>query len=70
MCRPLCLLLPGAALGFTFHQRPIAPAIFFRLTKSTLANPHDSYGLSKLLGELTCKSYSDAHGLNNGMPPA
>ncbi len=53
----------GAALGFTFHRRPVAPR-YFPIDEEHPCEPHDSYGLSKLLGELTCKSYSDAHGLN------
>lgn len=57
----------GAALGFTFHKRPLAPR-YFPIDEEHLCEPHDAYGLSKLLGELVCKSYSGAHGLNTTCP--
>lgn len=53
----------GAALGFTFHKRPIIPR-YFPVDEDHPCEPHDPYGLSKLLGELACKSYSDAYGLS------
>jgi nucleoside-diphosphate-sugar epimerase len=52
----------GAALGFTFHNRPIAPQ-YLPVDEHHPCELHDSYGLSKLLGEITCKSYTDAFGL-------
>jgi nucleoside-diphosphate-sugar epimerase len=52
----------GAALGFTFHKRLIPPQ-YLPVDEAHTCDPHDPYGLSKLLGETTCKSYSDAFGL-------
>jgi nucleoside-diphosphate-sugar epimerase len=52
----------GASLGFTFHNRSIAPQ-YLPVDEQHPCEPHDPYGLSKLLGETTCKSYSDAYGL-------
>jgi len=53
----------GAALGFSFHRHFVAPR-YLPIDEQHPCEPHDSYGLSKVLGELTCKSYSDAYGLN------
>lgn len=53
----------GAALGFTFQKRPVTPQ-YFPIDEEHPCEPHDPYGLSKLLGEQTCKSYSDAYGLH------
>ncbi len=52
----------GAALGFTFQRRLIPPC-YFPIDEEHPCEPQDPYGLSKLLGELTCKSYSDAYGI-------
>ena len=52
----------GAASGFSFQYHPIVPQ-YLPLDENHPANPHDEYGLSKLLGEQTCKRYTAAHGL-------
>jgi nucleoside-diphosphate-sugar epimerase len=52
----------GAASGFTFPVREITPR-YLPIDEEHPNEPHDDYGLSKLLGELTCKRYSDAYGL-------
>jgi UDP-glucose 4-epimerase len=52
----------GAAFGFTF-QRRAAPPRYFPLDEFHPCEPQDPYGLSKLLGESTCKSYSQAFGI-------
>jgi nucleoside-diphosphate-sugar epimerase len=52
----------GAALGFTFQKRMVSPS-YFPIDEDHPCEPQDPYGLSKLLGELTCKSYSDAYGI-------
>jgi nucleoside-diphosphate-sugar epimerase len=52
----------GAALGFTYQKRNISPR-YFPVDEMHSCEPQDPYGLSKLLGELTCKSYSDAFGI-------
>lgn len=49
----------GAATGFTFQQNEIVPQ-YLPLDEAHPAEPQDEYGLSKLLGELTCRRYSDA----------
>jgi nucleoside-diphosphate-sugar epimerase len=52
----------GAVLGFTF-QRRIAVPRYFPIDEGHPCEPQDPYGLSKLLGELTCRSYTDAFGI-------
>ena len=52
----------AAALGFSFPKRRMVPQ-YFPVDEEHPAEPQDPYGLSKLLGEVTCKSYSDAYGL-------
>ena len=52
----------GAATGFSFQKWPIIPK-YLPIDEMHPCEPHDEYGLSKLLGELTCKRYSDAYGL-------
>ena len=52
----------GAALGFSFPKRRMVPR-YFPVDEEHPAEPQDPYGLSKLLGEITCKTYSDAYGL-------
>jgi nucleoside-diphosphate-sugar epimerase len=52
----------GAAAGFTFARQPLVPR-YFPVDEEHPAEPQDEYGLSKLLGEITCKRYSDAYGL-------
>jgi UDP-glucose 4-epimerase len=52
----------GAAAGFTFPTRKMTPR-YFPLDEDHPAEPQDEYGLSKLLGEITCKRYSDAFGI-------
>ncbi len=52
----------GAAAGFTFAKKKMLPR-YLPIDEEHLAEPQDEYGLSKLLGEITCKRYSDAYGL-------
>ncbi|MCH2129940.1 MAG: NAD(P)-dependent oxidoreductase [Pirellulaceae bacterium] len=52
----------GAATGFSFPKRKLQPK-YLPLDEQHPCEPHDEYGLSKLLGELACKRYSDAFGL-------
>lgn len=52
----------GAATGFSFQKRALTPR-YLPLDEAHPCEPHDEYGLSKLLAEQTCKRYSDAFGL-------
>jgi nucleoside-diphosphate-sugar epimerase len=52
----------GAATGFSFQKREIVPQ-YLPVDEEHPCEPQDEYGLSKLLGELTCKRYSDSYGL-------
>ena len=52
----------GAVVGTTFCRRPLVPR-YFPVDEEHPCEPQDAYGLSKLLGELTCRSYTDAYGL-------
>src|SRR5262245_39190337 len=52
----------AAALGFTFQKTAMIPR-YFPIDEEHPCEPQDEYGLSKLLAELACKSYSEAHGL-------
>jgi nucleoside-diphosphate-sugar epimerase len=52
----------GAAAGFTFPSQPMTPR-YFPVDEEHPSEPQDDYGLSKLLGEITCKRYADAHGM-------
>lgn len=52
----------GAVSGFSFQKRDILPQ-YLPLDEQHPCEPHDEYGLSKLLAELTCKRYSDGFGL-------
>ena len=52
----------GAATGFSFQNREIIPC-YLPIDEEHPCEPQDEYGLSKLLGELTCKRYSDAYAL-------
>jgi nucleoside-diphosphate-sugar epimerase len=52
----------NAVLGFTYQQRPLVPR-YFPVDEAHPCEPQDAYGLSKLMSETACKSYSDAHGL-------
>ncbi len=52
----------NAVLGFTYQKRPMMPQ-YFPIDESHPCEPQDAYGLSKLLSEIACKSYSDAHGI-------
>jgi nucleoside-diphosphate-sugar epimerase len=51
----------NAVLGFTYQKRPLVPK-YFPIDEEHPCEPQDVYGLSKLMGELACKSYSDAYG--------
>jgi len=52
----------GAASGFSFQKREIVPR-YLPIDEEHPSEPQDEYGLSKLLGELTCKRYTDAFGI-------
>lgn len=52
----------GAATGFSFQQTKLMLE-YLPLDEDHPCAPHDMYGLSKLLGELTCKRYSTAYGI-------
>ena len=51
-----------AATGFCFQKHEITPD-YLPIDEEHPCRPHDEYGLSKLLGEITCKRYSDAYGI-------
>lgn len=53
----------GAVTGLSFPERDIPPR-YLPLDEDHPCEPQDEYGLSKLLGEFTCKRYSDAFGLH------
>lgn len=52
----------GAASGFSFQTKELFPQ-YLPLDEDHLCEPHDDYGLSKLLAEITCRRYTDAFGL-------
>ena len=52
----------GAATGFSFQKQEFLPR-YLPLDEEHPTEPQDEYGLSKLLGELTCKRYTDAFGI-------
>ena len=52
----------GAASGFSFQKREIVPH-YVPIDEQHPCEPQDEYGLSKLLGEFTCKRYTDAFGI-------
>ncbi len=49
----------GAATGFSFQKRELTPR-YLPLDEDHPCEPHDEYGLSKLMAEFACKRYSDA----------
>ncbi len=46
-----------SVLGFAFAKRPAAPE-YIPIDEEHPTRPHDPYGLSKLVGETICQSYS------------
>ena len=60
--RKVVLASSGSATGFTFQKRKIIPR-YLPLDEEHPCEPQDEYGLSKLLAELTCRSYSDSYGI-------
>ena len=52
----------AAVLGFTFQKTAMVPR-YFPIDEEHPCEPQDEYGLSKLLAELACKSYSSAQGI-------
>jgi nucleoside-diphosphate-sugar epimerase len=52
----------GAATGFSFPASDRSPA-YLPLDEEHPCEPDDSYGLSKLLGELACARWTRAHGI-------
>jgi nucleoside-diphosphate-sugar epimerase len=53
----------NAAFGFPFQRQPMLPR-YLPVDEEHPSEPQDPYGLSKLLGEIACRSYSDAYGLS------
>lgn len=60
--RKVVLASSAAVLGFTFQKTAMLPR-YFPIDEDHPCEPQDEYGLSKLLAELACKSYSAAHGI-------
>jgi nucleoside-diphosphate-sugar epimerase len=52
----------GGATGFCFQKHEKIPR-YLPLDEEHASEPQDEYGLSKLLGELTCRRYTDAYGI-------
>lgn len=52
----------AAVLGFTFQKKAMSPR-YFPVDEQHPCEPQDEYGLSKLLAETACKSYSEAYGI-------
>lgn len=52
----------GAATGFSFQKREVVPK-YLPIDEEHPSEPQDEYGLSKLLAEVTCKSYTHAYGI-------
>lgn len=52
----------SAAFGITFQRRDLSLR-YFPIDEDHPSQPQDPYGLSKLLAETVCKSYSDAYGI-------
>jgi nucleoside-diphosphate-sugar epimerase len=52
----------GAATGFSFQPTDRAPR-YLPLDEDHPCEPADTYGISKLVGELLCERWSDAHPL-------
>lgn len=53
----------GASTGFSFQQREVTPR-YLPLDEDHPSEPHDPYGLSKLLCEEACARYTRAFGLS------
>jgi len=53
----------GAAVGISFAKHELVPH-YLPIDEEHPCEPQDEYGLSKLLGELTCRRYSDAVGMH------
>jgi len=51
-----------STLGFVFRERDLSP-IYLPIDEDHPQRPQDPYGLSKLLGEITCKSFTEATGI-------
>jgi nucleoside-diphosphate-sugar epimerase len=51
-----------SALGFVFRKRDFLPE-YLPIDEAHPLKPQDPYGLSKLIGEETCKSYTRGYGL-------
>ena len=56
--RRFALASSEATLGFSFGERDVLPA-YFPIDEQHPVRPQDCYGLSKLVGEEICRSYSD-----------
>jgi nucleoside-diphosphate-sugar epimerase len=52
----------AATVGFCFQKRDLVPD-YLPLDEEHPCQPHDEYGLSKLMAELACKRYTDAFGM-------
>ena len=53
----------AAAVGFCFQKRELVPD-YLPLDEQHPCQPHDEYGMSKLMAELACKRYGDAFGMS------
>jgi nucleoside-diphosphate-sugar epimerase len=51
-----------ATLGFAFPTQPKTP-LYLPVDEEHPCTPEDEYGLSKLMGEMMCRRYTDAYGL-------
>ena len=54
----------GAATGFAFQRGEVMPK-YLPIDEEHPSEPQDEYGLSKLLAEFACKSYTKAHGIRS-----
>ena len=60
--KSVVLASSAAVLGFSFQKTQMTPR-YFPIDEDHPCEPQDEYGLSKLLAELACKSYSQGYGL-------
>ncbi len=53
-----------STLGFAFSATPLSP-LYLPIDEQHVLRPQDPYGVSKVTGELLCRSYSDRYGLDS-----
>jgi len=58
----LIMASSDSTLGFVFRERNFSPA-YLPIDENHPLRPQDPYGLSKWVGEITCKSFTEATGL-------